>query len=220
MNETSPLPYLEIGALKDEADLCIILMHGLGADGHDFADVALMLHEAAKPAHWRFVLPHAGKLPVTINMGMVMPAWYDITDLSHPRAVNWETVASSQLQIESLIADEPAEKIILAGFSQGGAMALQVGLRHQDKLAGIVAMSGYLLESDDHPIPSKKADLPIGILHGTDDEVVPFTAAEVTTDLLKSAGYEPMFKSYAGLGHSVSEQEIRDLFEWLQTHGG
>jgi len=219
MEENSPLQFLEIGAPREEAELCVVLMHGLGADGHDFADVAVMLHEAAKPAQWRFVLPHAGKIPVTINMGMLMPAWYDIIDLSHPRAVDWGTVDSSQEEIEKIMGNEPADKIILAGFSQGGAMALHVGLRHQEKLAGIAAMSGYLLESDDHPVPANKGDLPIGIFHGTDDEVVPFSAAEVTRDALNSAGYHPTFKRYGGLGHSVSEQEIRDLFEWLTTHG-
>lgn len=219
MHNADSLPYLEIGATSEDAELCVILLHGLGADGHDFEDVAAMLCKAAMPRRWRFILPHAPEQPVTINMGILMPAWYDIIDLSHPREVNWDTVASSQRQIEAMMEGEPAAKVILAGFSQGGAMALQVGLRHQGKLAGIAAMSGYLLESDKHPVPANEANLPIGIFHGTDDEVVPYSAAEVTRDALKSAGYDPTFKSYAGLGHSVSELEIRDLFEWLTTHG-
>lgn len=218
--ESATLPYLEFGATKEDAELCVILMHGLGADGHDFADVAAMLCQAALPKRWRFVLPHAPSIPVTINMGMEMPAWYDIISLTHPRDVNWDTVAVSQKKIEALIAAEPAEKIILAGFSQGAAMALQVGLRHQEKITGILMMSGYLMESAEHPAPPSQGDLPIGILHGTGDEVVAIEAAQTAKKSLEAAGYSPSFKSYAGLGHSVSEEEIRDVLEWLAKFGG
>jgi phospholipase/carboxylesterase len=215
VTDSSELRCLEIGATREKAELTVILMHGLGADGHDFEDVAQMLCDAAKPRRWRFVLPHAKQLPVTINMGMSMPAWYDILDLSHPREVNWETVADSQKQIESLIATEPAEKLILAGFSQGAAMALHVGLRHPNRIAGVLLMSGYLLESEDHPAPACGSPLPICILHGTTDEVVPLIAAEEALKSLLTAGYEPRFKSYSGLGHSVSQEEVRDVFDWL-----
>ncbi len=216
--DSSELQYLEIGATREEAELCVILMHGLGADGHDFEDVAKMLSEAALPRRWRFVLPHAKEMPVTINMGAKMPAWYDILDLSHPREVNWETVTTSQQQIESLIAAEPASKIILAGFSQGAAMALHVGLRHQSGIAGVLAMSGYLLESEAHPVPPGEGLMPIGILHGNADDVVPINAAEVALNSLQAAGYTPTFKSYVALGHSVAEEEVRDVFEWLSEH--
>ena len=131
------LTFLEFGASAEDSDLTVILLHGLGADGHDFADVAEALTAAAKPAKWRFILPHAPQMPVTINMGMVMPAWYDILDMNHPREVNWETVEASAVAIESILADEANGQTILAGFSQGGAMALHVGLRHQNGIAGI-----------------------------------------------------------------------------------
>lgn len=219
MSSPEELSYLEIGASSEEAELCVILMHGLGANGHDFEDVAAMLCEAATPKRWRFILPHAPDIPVTINMGMNMPAWYDILDLSHPREVNWDTIATSQQQIESLMKHETAEKMILAGFSQGAAMALQVGLRHQDQLSGVLLMSGYLLESATHPVPPCETDLPIGIFHGSHDEVVPIHSAETTVLSLNAAGYSPTFKSYTGLAHSVSDEEIRDVFEWLMTHG-
>jgi phospholipase/carboxylesterase len=218
MPHSPELQYLEIGAAKADADLCVILMHGLGADGHDFEDVATMLCQAAQPKRWRFVLPHSNEIPVTINMGHKMPAWYDILDLSHPREVNWTTVETSQRQIESLIAAESAPKIILAGFSQGAAMALHVGLRNQEKIAGILAMSGYLLQSGAHPAPPSKGPLPISILHGNADDVVPIKAAELALHDLKQAGYSPSFKSYIALGHSVSQEEVRDVFEWLEEH--
>lgn len=178
-----------------------------------------MLCEVALPRRWRFVLPHAEDLPVTINMGVRMPAWYDILDLSQPRDVNWETVASSQRQIEALMAVEPAAKIILAGFSQGAAMALQVGLSNQARIAGVLLMSGYLLESAECLVPPCEGTLPIEILHGSEDDVVPIGAAEVTLNSLRAAGYAPTFKSYPGLGHSVAEEEVRDVFEWLSERG-
>ena len=219
MADSSELRVLEVGAAQDEAELCVILMHGLGADGHDFEDVARMLCESALPRRWRFVLPHAREMPVTINMGTRMPAWYDVFDLSHPRDVDWETVAVSQQQIESLISAEQASKIILAGFSQGAAMALQVGLRHQAGISGVLMMSGYLLESEAHPVPPAGGSLPIGVLHGTADEVVPIGAAEAALGSLRAAGYNPTFKSYAGLGHGVAEEEVRDVLAWLDEHG-
>lgn len=216
IDHSAMLPHLEVGATKEDAELSVILMHGLGADGYDFADVAEMLSQAALPRRWRFVLPHAPAMPVTINMGMAMPAWYDIISLTHPREVNWDTVAASQKNIEAFIADEPAEKVVLAGFSQGAAMALHVGLRHPQKIAGILMMSGYLMESDDHQPPASQGELPIGILHGTVDDVVTLDAAKTAKQSLEAAGYSPTFKSYPGLGHSVSDPEIRDVLKWLQ----
>lgn len=218
-SHASALQCLEIGALCDEAELSVILMHGLGADGHDFADVASALSEAATPRRWRFVLPHAQTMPVTINMGMRMPAWYDILDLGHPRAVNWSTVSASRKQIEAVIAAESAPKIVLAGFSQGAAMALQVGLRRQADLVGVLLMSGYLLESDEYPVPVCEGPFPIGFFHGDEDDVVPIGSAKESQESLEAAGYTPTFKSYSGLGHSVSQEEVRDVFDWLVEHG-
>lgn len=219
MADSSELRCLEIGAIREEAELCVILMHGLGADGHDFEDVARMWCEAALPRRWRFVLPHAEEMPVTINTGMRMPAWYDILDLSHPREVNWETVGASRRQIESLMEREPAPKMILAGFSQGAAMALEVGLRNQARIAGVLLMSGYLLESEERLAPRCEGALPIGVFHGSDDEVVPIRAAEGTVEALRREGYAPTFKSYAGLGHSLAEEEMGDVLGWLSECG-
>lgn len=214
--DDSLLSCLEIGATREEAEVSVILMHGLGADAYDFEDVAEALSLAAEPRKWRFVLPNAPTQAVTINNGMHMPAWYDILDMSQPRAVNWETVADSAGSIEALLGNETAEKIVLAGFSQGAAMALHVGLRHQSSIAGILMMSGYLLESAEHPCPEKTVDLPIGIFHGSNDQVVPAHAAQSAVELLEPKGFAPSLKIYPGLEHSVFEKEIRDVFEWLK----
>ncbi len=210
------LSFIEKGASREEAEMCVILMHGLGADGHDFADVAQILAEAALPEKWRFILPHAPQMPVTINMGMTMPAWYDILDMSQPRRVDWASVDQSQVEIEALISQESAAKVVLAGFSQGGAMALHVGLRTEQKIAGIMAMSGYLLESDDYPCPKQTADFPVGLFHGSADDVVPVTAAEHSKQVLDGAGYTPTLKVYPGLTHAVCDEEIEAIFSWLK----
>ncbi len=216
---TASLPCLEIGAAREEAEFCVILMHGLGADAHDFADVAEMFCAASQPRKWRFVLPNAPVQPVTINMGMQMPAWYDILDLSQPRAVNWTTVADSARAIEALVAAESAQQVVLAGFSQGGAMALHVGLRHQDRIAGVLVMSGYLLEGEDHPCPEKSApkNFPVGVFHGGADPMVPAAAAGAASETLEKNGYAASLKIYPGLEHSVSDEELRDVFAWLEA---
>lgn len=216
MQNPNQLRYLEVGASRSDADLTVIWMHGLGADGYDFQEVAQTLARAAAPLRWRFLLPHAKELPVTISMGLQMPAWYDITSLSQPRKVDWSTVAKSQAMIEEMISSEPAENLVLAGFSQGAAMALHVGLQHQARLAGILVLSGYLLESEEHPVAPCKCSLPIQILHGRADDVVPSSAADATAATLQGAGYHPEITTYEGLAHSVNEEEVQAVFTWLQ----
>ena len=210
------LPYLEIGAPRGEAKMCVILMHGLGADGNDFASFAEALCKVAEARKWRFVLPHAPAQKVTINMGMEMPAWYDIIDFEHPRNVNWDTVRESQDQIEALMQEEKgAKKIILAGFSQGGAMALHVGLRNQQVVNGILVMSGYLLESESEPAPKSEKNFQLALHHGSDDPVVPVAAAERTREALIEAGYSPSMSIYEGLEHAVCNEEFNHVYEWL-----
>jgi len=220
MKSQDLLPCLEFGASREDAELTVLLMHGLGANGHDFADVAEAMSRAAEPRKWRFILPHAPSIPVTINMGMVMPAWYDILDMSQPREVDWASVATSQKAIEALMEQETAGKIVLAGFSQGAAMALHVGLRNQGSIVGILMMSGYLLASDEHPCPEKTAELPIGLFHGTDDPLVPVSATQDAVKDLNGRSFSPTIKIYPGLEHSVFEEEIRDVFAWLERVAG
>ena len=204
----------------------IIWMHGLGASGDDFAAIVPELDLAGCPAI-RFVFPHAPAIPVTLNGGYVMPAWYDIfgTELG-AGAVKREDaagIAKSQQDIEALIAHEVSRgihpsKIVLAGFSQGCAMALHTGLRHPAKLAGIMALSGYL------PLASTVAaersaaiaSTSIYMAHGTQDPVVVLSRAEASRDVLTGLGYNVQWHTYP-MPHSVHPREIADISAFLKV---
>lgn len=198
----------------------IIVLHGLGADGNDFVPVAEELNlDAVGPV--RFVFPHAPTRPVTINGGHVMRAWYDIMGTELTRREDEQGLRESQATVEALIAREksrgvPASRILVMGFSQGCAMALQTGLRHEERLAGIVGLSGYL------PLAAQTAaerhsgnhEVPIFMAHGTHDPVVPFDRGTASRDLLQSLGYQIEWHEYP-MPHSVCTQEIADLNRWL-----
>ncbi|MBI4608227.1 MAG: carboxylesterase [Candidatus Rokubacteria bacterium] len=202
----------------------VILMHGLGADGHDFKPVVphLGLPETVPV---RFVFPHAPYRPVTINRGFVMRAWYDVYDVPDAgggRQEDAEGVRGSQAQIEALIERErargiPAGRLFLAGFSQGGAMALHTGLRHSERLAGIIALSCHLPLAGTLAAEASPANrgVPIFIAHGTDDEVIPLTRARHSRDRLLELGYGVTWREYP-MPHAVSAEEIRDLAAWLR----
>ena len=201
----------------------VLWMHGLGADGHDFVPV---VDELALPSSYRvrFLFPHAPSRTVSINHGMVMPAWYDF-DIAEPDAVPNEDAASlydSQHAIEALIAREtqrgiPSGNIVLAGFSQGGALALQTGLRYGKKLAGIMALSSYLplpqtLAAEAH---AANASTPIFMAHGEMDNVIPMMVAAATRRQLLEAGYAIEWHQYR-MAHSVCAEEIADIRTWLK----
>ena len=204
----------------------IIWLHGLGASGDDFAAIVPELDLTGCPAI-RFVFPHAPVMPVTLNGGYVMPAWYDIfgTELG-AGAVKREDaagIAKSQQDVEALIAHEVARgihpsKIVLAGFSQGCAVALHTGLRHPAKLAGIMALSGYL------PVASTvaaersaaNANTPIYMAHGTEDQVVVLSRAEASRDVLAGLGYAIQWHTYP-MPHSVHPREIADISGFLKV---
>jgi phospholipase/carboxylesterase len=199
----------------------IIWMHGLGADGNDFVPLVQELDYTGLPAI-RFVFPHAETMPVTINGGYVMRAWYDITGAELMRREDENGLRASQAQIEALIAREkergiPASKIILAGFSQGCAMTLQTGLRHPEKLAGMLCLSGYLPLADKVAAERTQESLqvPIFMAHGRQDPVVPFIRAEQSRDVLKSLGYQVEWHEYA-MQHSLCIDEVRDVNAWLR----
>jgi len=203
----------------------VIWMHGLGADGNDFAPMVPELRLGSAPAI-RFVFPHAPMIPVTINNGYVMRAWYDISygDLEgKSRQADEKGVRASQAEIEKLIAREVgrgirANKIVIAGFSQGGAIALHTGLRHAAPLAGIMALSTYLPAP--HTLPAEAAaanrDIALFYAHGSDDQVIPMAMAETSRQTLSAAGYAVDWHEYP-MQHSVCLEEIRDISAWLQT---
>jgi phospholipase/carboxylesterase len=201
--------------------VAVIWMHGLGADGNDFVPMVRELDLAGLPAI-RFVFPHAEAIPVTLNNGYVMRAWYDITGLEQARREDEAGLRRSQHDIEALIAREkargiPASRIILAGFSQGCAMTLQAGLRHPEKLAGMLCLSGYLPLADKTGAERTEESLatPIFMAHGRQDNVVPFARAVQSRDLLGAMGYQPEWHEY-NMAHSLCLEEIQDISAWLR----
>lgn len=198
----------------------VIVMHGLGADGNDFVPIANEL-DLSSVGPVRFVFPNAPVIPVTINGGYQMPAWYDIAVADLVAREDETGLRRSQATIEALIANEKARgiaagRIVVAGFSQGCAMALMTGLRHGERLAGIVGLSGYL------PIAATTAaerhasnhDTPVFLAHGRQDPVVPIARAQQSRDALAALGYAVEWHEYA-MAHSVCLEEIGDLNAFL-----
>jgi phospholipase/carboxylesterase len=217
------LETIEIETGKNPA-ASVIWMHGLGADGNDFAPIVNELELDGTPAI-RFVFPHAPMRPVTINNGYVMRAWYDVSfgDLEgQSRLADERGVRESQAHITALIEREAnrgiaVEDIVLAGFSQGGAIALQTGLRHPRKLAGVMALSTYLPLAESLPQEAAPANktTPIFMAHGTYDPVVPLMMGAGSMTLLSGLGYPVEWRQYP-MPHSVCPQEIQDIGAWLR----
>ena len=198
----------------------ILIMHGLGADGRDFMPVAEQL-DLSSVGPVRFLFPSAPSLPVTINGGYVMPAWYDILGTDLVRQEDEGGLRQSQTAIDALIANEidrgiAAHRIVVAGFSQGCAMALMTGLRFKQRLGGIAALSGYLPLAATTAAERSEANagIPIFMAHGTRDGVVPIARAEASRDALAALGYGVDWHAYP-MEHSVCPQEIADLQVWL-----
>ncbi|MED5618804.1 alpha/beta hydrolase [Ideonella sp. BN130291] len=210
----------------DNPQASIIVLHGLGADGHDFEPIARELDlGAVGPV--RFVFPHAPTRPVSLNGGMVMRAWYDIVGLDFTRRGEDESgLRASQAEVEALIERErgrgiATSRIVLAGFSQGCAMALMTGLRHGQRLAGIVGLSGYLPLATQTPAErhAANADTPVFLAHGRQDPVVPFVAGAAARDALLGWGHPVEWHEYR-MQHSVCAEEIADLQRWLLVRLG
>jgi phospholipase/carboxylesterase len=207
--ETAPRP-----------DAAVIWLHGLGADGHDFEPVVPMIVRGRERA-WRFVFPNAPLRPVTINGGMMMPAWYDIVGFDRLAAEDEPGFRDTDAAVRALIAREiargiPSGRIVLAGFSQGGAVTLYTGLRNPEPLAGLMALSCYLplrarLAAERSPAG---AAVPIFMAHGIDDPVLPVTMGRESRDLLKAAGFAVEWHQYR-MPHSVSEEELGDIRQFL-----
>ncbi len=198
----------------------IIVLHGLGADGNDFVPIAEELRlDAVGPV--RFIFPHAPVRPVTINGGMAMRAWYDLLHADLVKREDEAGLRASRLDIEALIATErergiAASRIVLAGFSQGCAMTLLTGLRHTERLAGLVGLSGYLPLADSSAAERSAASmaLPVFLAHGRDDTVIPLARAAASRDALQALGCVVDWHEYP-MAHSVCAQEVGDLNRWL-----
>lgn len=214
----SLLPCVEVGP-RGEVAGSVVWLHGLGASGHDFEPIVPLL----QLPRVRFVFPHAPERPVTINGGMVMPAWYDIVALARPGGEDAGQVRASAAQIEALLAREasrgvPPDRTVIAGFSQGAALALHVGTRHPERLAGILVLSGYEVRA-----PSREAEAaprnratPMLFCHGAQDPLVPIAGGRAAWQAHASAEREALWREFP-MAHEVSDDEIEVVREWLHA---
>jgi phospholipase/carboxylesterase len=204
------------------ADAAVIWLHGLGADGYDFVPIVQELRLPATMAV-RFIFPHAVPRPVTINNGFVMRAWYDITSLGPDRKEDDVGIRESATVVNQYVQQQNArgvesKRIVIAGFSQGGAIALQAGLRYPERIAGIMALSTYLPLRDAVAAEATQAnrDVPILMCHGLRDDVVPAALGKASRDVLTSLGYQVEWQSYP-MEHQVCMEEVLDISKWLQA---
>jgi phospholipase/carboxylesterase len=216
---TAPLQAIEIET-RPSPTHSVIWLHGLGADGNDFVPIADELD--LPPTGIRFIFPHAPTRPVTINGGYVMRAWYDILGNNIGRREDAAGIRESQTAIEALIRREaargiPPAKVVLAGFSQGGAVTLQTGLRQAEALAGLMVLSSYLPLADtlvaERAIAS--SNVPVFMAHGSQDSVLPISMGSNSRDMLTGMGYAVDWHEYP-MAHSVCPQEIGDISVWLK----
>lgn len=212
------LPRVEIepGA---PANASVIWLHGLGADGHDFEPIVPVLR-LPKELAVRFIFPHAPSIPVTINGGMVMPAWFDIRGMDLDNATDERQLRESVEATRALIEREkergiPTERIVLAGFSQGGTVALHTALTHPEKLAGLMVLSSFFAANKKVQPHGANRDLPIHVFHGTEDPMAPESMGQQTVAILRGMGYAPRYSTYP-MPHAVCPQEVADISTWLQ----
>jgi phospholipase/carboxylesterase len=218
------LPYVEVNP-SSKAKATVIWLHGLGDSGNGFAPIVPDL-KLPDELGIRFVFPHAPTRPVTINNGMSMRAWYDITSLAYNNRADSQGVKESSALVADLIEKEiahgiPANKIVLAGFSQGGVIALNLGTRYEKSLAGIMSMSSYMSEPEklsDEAHPANK-NTSILVAHGTHDDVVPIFMGNAAFKVLESNGYQVTWNEYA-MQHNVCVQQLKDISSWLQQKLG
>lgn len=212
------LPCVEVEP-SSPATAAVIWLHGLGADGHDFEGIVPEL-KLSPDAGIRFIFPHAPSIPVTINNGFVMPAWYDILDINIDRKVDEEQLLKSAAAVHALIDREiergiNSTRIVVAGFSQGGAVGYQAALTYTKPLAGLLAMSTYFATQASIHINPANQQLPIEIYHGMMDPVVPEQLGRQAVTQLSSMGLTANYSTYP-MEHSVCLEQIRDIAAWLQ----
>ncbi len=207
----------------EKAAHAVIWLHGLGADGYDFVPVVRELNFAQK-SRTRFVFPHAASLAVTINGGVRMPAWYDILELQIDRRIDEKQLRESARYVQGLISQQvqqgiAADKIIVAGFSQGGAVALEAALSHTQRLAGLMVLSSYFATAESIQCHPANSNLPILVQHGTQDGVVPEALGRKVHSLLSQKGYPVEYQTFP-MAHSLCAQQVQSVSAWLsQTLG-
>ncbi|MDN6318962.1 MAG: alpha/beta hydrolase [Marinobacter sp.] len=214
------LKYIELET-RPNPTAAVIWLHGLGASGHDFEPV---VPELGLPddAAVRFIFPHAPNLPVTINGGMSMPAWYDIKAMDIDRIVDTDQLLDSTRAVSKLVDQEiergiPAENIIIAGFSQGGAVAYELGLTYPKRLAGILALSTYFATAKTVQPSDANAGIPINVYHGTADPMVPEALGVHSVETLKKMGYDPAYMTFP-MEHSVCLEEVQEIGRFICKH--
>ena len=197
----------------------ILWLHGLGADGHDFEPI--VPHLGLDGRGVRFIFPHAPRRAVTINGGLLMPAWFDIRAQDFSAKVDDIGIRASAVQVEALLARErgrgvPAERILLAGFSQGGVIALHVALRFKERLAGAIGLSTFLPGTVTQPdeLSQANAALPVFLAHGDEDPLIPLAWAQQARDRLAGLDHPVVWKTYP-MEHQVCAEEIADLATWI-----
>jgi phospholipase/carboxylesterase len=200
----------------------VIWLHGLGADGYDFEPILPTLNLPNNLAV-RFIFPHAKERPVTLNQNMIMRAWYDIFQLDRKAKEDTKGILETEDIIKKILDEQieqgiESSKIVLIGFSQGGAMALHIATRYPKKLAGVMGLSTYLPLADQLPSGKNSANqhIPIFLAHGDKDEILPLDYATSTRKHLEDAHYKVEWHLYEGMGHSVWPEEIEDISAWLQ----
>ena len=212
------LPAVEIETGK-VPDATVIWLHGLGSDGNDFAPIVGDLG-LPNDLNIRFIFPHAPSIPVTINNGSVMPAWFDVFETGFNRKVDIVQLEISAQQVTAIVKNEigrgvSSERIIIAGFSQGGAVAYHTVLSSEEKLGGLLAMSTYFATKDSIVLQKNNRTVPVLIQHGTQDGVVNKQLGDEAVEALEKSGYVVDYKTYP-IGHTVCPEQIADIGEWIR----
>ncbi|MGF1682467.1 alpha/beta hydrolase [Photobacterium minamisatsumaniensis] len=214
------MTYLSAVIVEPEvkATASVIWLHGLGSNGHDFESILPELHLSAD-APIRFIFPHSPSMPVTVNGGMVMPAWYDILEMGAGRKLNIEQLKTSAEQVTQLIDREIAngiasERVIVAGFSQGGAVAYHAALSYPQQLGGLLALSTYFPTADIIAIAEANKNLPINVMHGSFDPVVVPTMGKSAMKSLQQLGLVASWREYP-MEHQVCLEQIKDIAKWF-----
>ena len=215
------MAYLPCEVIETHSNVtaAVIWLHGLGANGHDFVPIVPEL-KLPEGLGVRFIFPHAPSIPITINGGMTMPAWYDILAMDIEREIDTTQIMASSDAIKALIAREiangiPSERIVLAGFSQGGAVCYQAALSFNKPLAGMMCLSTYFATHKTLVADPANKTLPIHLFHGTQDAMVPEQMSSMALEALALLGHKPDYKCYP-MGHEVCREEIADISNWLQ----